>query len=162
MSRELDDEPREYASSPCSMHEFDEAGSAGLDALAARLNELLEGERAGTLGLIDMKADRDDALGELLAAVSRDEARFCAMLTRHLSRLGYAPSRATGVFYEKLCQRETLDAKLRLLDRGQSAVVRVLDEILPTVTDPELRDDLAEMRDTHVVNIDKCAAYLSG
>ena len=162
MNRDEDDF-REFASPPCYQHEFEPPVDSGLsmDEVAARLNELLEGERAGTRGLIDMKAERSDALGVLLDAVARDEARFCAMLTRHLIRLGYSPSRATGVFYDKLKQRETLTDKLRLLDRGQSAVVRMLDELLPSVADRELHDDLVEMRDVHVHNIAACAAYLN-
>ncbi|MGE0625594.1 MAG: DUF6306 domain-containing protein [Pseudomonadales bacterium] len=151
---------RPYASPPCSQHEFDAAPALSLEEIAGRLNELLEGERAGARGLIDMKAASGDAaLTELLDAVARDEARFCAMLGHHLERLGYTPSRKTGVFYEKLKARETLEAQLHLLDRGQSAVVRMLDEILPSVREPELLADLTEMRETHIENIRRCAEY---
>jgi nitronate monooxygenase len=160
-----DDPPREYASPPCYQHEFDVGPEPllGADEVARRLNELLEGERAGALGLNDMKADEGDpALATLLDAVSRDEARFCAMLGHHLTRLGYTPSRATGVFYEKLSARKTLVDKLQLLDRGQSAVVRLLDELLPSIQEQDLCEDLLEMRDTHVRNIERCAAQLPG
>ncbi|MEQ8860888.1 MAG: DUF6306 domain-containing protein [Pseudomonadales bacterium] len=160
MSRDPMDEPRGYASPVCYAHEFD-VPPLTLDEVAVRLNDLLEGERAGARGLIDMKAGRDDELGRLLDAVARDEARFCAMLSHHLTRLGYAPSHETGEFYDKLARREDLDAKLRLLDRGQSAVVRLLDELMPSVDDSRLLADLREMRDVHVRNLEKCAAYLA-
>lgn len=156
-----DREPRPFASPPCYQHEVE--APLTLEDIAARLNELLEGERAGARGLIDMKAASDDPqLSALLDAVARDEARFCAMLGRHLTRLGHAPSRRTGVFYEKLLARETLAAQLQLLDRGQSAVVRMLDELLLSIRDPELLADLGEMRDTHIENIRKCAEFPIG
>jgi nitronate monooxygenase len=158
-----DREFREYASPPCYQHEFEDTAEPALsvDEIAERLNTLLEGERAGARGLIDMNRTTDGGeLGALLDEVARDEARFCAMLGHHLSRLGYEPSRETGVFYDKLLQRETLADRLSLLDRGQSAVVRMLDELLPSVRDAALRDDLMEMRETHVVNIRRCAEHL--
>lgn len=164
MSREEQGHPQ-YASSPCYLHEFEDADAPelSLDEIARRMNELVEGERAGARGLIDMNAAAaGPPLGDLLDSVAKDEARFCAMLTRHLTRLGFAASRDTGVFYTKLLQRETLNDQLRLLDRGQSAVVRMLDELLPSVRDPELRADLQEMRDTHVENIRRCAEFLDG
>lgn len=151
---------RPYASPTCYQHELDDVPVLSAEEIAGRLNELLEGERAGARGLIDMKAaSTDPALADLLDAVARDEARFCAMLGHHLSRLGHTPSRKTGVFYEKLKARETLEAQLKLLDRGQSAVVRMLEEILPSVRDPQLLADLTEMRDVHVENIRRCAEY---
>lgn len=156
-----DREERPCASPPCYQHEFEARLTP--EAVAARLNELLEGERAGARGLIDMKAaSGDPELAGLLDAVARDEARFCAMLGHHLTRLGHVPSRKTGVFYEKLLARETLAARLQLLDRGQSAVVRMLDELLPSIRDPALEADLSEMRDTHVENIRKCAEFPIG
>lgn len=147
-----DDNPRGFASSPCSAHEF---------ALAERLNELLESERAGARGLIQMKSECEDAeLADVLERVSHDEARFCAMLGRHVARLGGTPSRETGAFYDKLLARETRIDQLRLLDRGQSAVVRTLDAMLAEPLDPALRRDLEDMRATHVQNIALCARYL--
>jgi hypothetical protein len=156
------DEFREYASSPCYQHEFDESPFATLcnAALAARLNELLEGERAGARALLDLKKPKSEPLGAALDQVARDEARFCSMLARQIERLGGTPSRETGVFYEKLMARETLNDKLRLLDRGQSAVVGVLDELLPQIRDAQLRADLEEMREVHVRNIARCADFL--
>jgi nitronate monooxygenase len=129
--------------------------------IADLLNQLVEGERAGARGLIEMDGAIDDAeLRELLSAVAKDEARFCAMLSHHVARLGGTPSRATGVFYDKLKARETLTDKLELLDRGQSAVVRMLVDAIPRINDSALRRDLDEMREVHVRNIERCAQYL--
>lgn len=155
-----DDEPREYASSPCYQHEIDDPSAALTQEIAASLNELLEGERAGAMGVLDMNSAVGDELHSVLDAVAWDEARFCSMLRRHLLRYGHEPSRRIGVFYEKLSKRTTFNDKLRLLDRGQSAVVRVLDDLLPMIDDPARREDLEDMRDTHVRNIEICAKYL--
>ncbi|MCP5178705.1 MAG: DUF6306 domain-containing protein [Pseudomonadales bacterium] len=152
---------REYASPPCYQHEFDDSPGKLPPDVAAILNELLQGERAGAMAIITMNAVADGQLGSLLKTVAEDEARFCAMLHRHLTRLGHVPSRGIGVFYEKLVKRPTLDEKLRLLDRGQSAVVRMLDGVLSSIEDAALREDLEEMRTVHVRNIEACAKYVT-
>jgi hypothetical protein len=154
---------RPYASSPCLAGELDAEGRMPLCSaeIIDLLNQLVEGERVGARGLIDLDTEiQDVTLRELLTAVAKDEARFCAMLSHHVTRLGATPSRATGVFYDKLKARETLADKLKLLDRGQSAVVRMLAEAIPRINDTALREDLEEMRDVHVRNIERCARYL--
>lgn len=153
-----DSPPREYASSPCSVHEF-ETPVLDLEDVLTFLNELIEGERAGARGIIDMEKDIGSAaVRTLLHEVAGDEARFCAMLTHHVERLGGTASRATGAFADKLARRATLAEKLDLLDRGQSVVVRRLEEIIPRIADASLRQALVEMRDVHVVNIERCSA----
>ena len=104
------------------------------------------------------KATSDNALAQLLLDVARDEGRYCVMLRSHVKRLGGTPTDATGVFYEKLMAREGLAEQLKLLDRGQSAVVRMIDAALPRIADASLRDDFVEMRETHIRNIARCAA----
>jgi len=155
------DPARRCASPPCYQHEFDAPFSdLGNEALAAQLNALLEGERAGARALLDLKEPTDQPLGAALNEVARDEASFCSMLIRQIERLGATPSRATGVFYDKLLARESMEDKLRLLDRGQAAVVRALDDLLPRIHDPQMRIELVEMRDVHVRNIERCARFL--
>ena len=123
------------------------------------LNTLLEGERAGAQGLIDMaKTPPTRSMKQLLIDVARDEGRYCVMLRSHVQRLGGTATDVTGVFYEKLMAREGLAAQLKLLDRGQSAVVRSIEETMPRIADAALRDDLMEMREVHVRNIALCAA----
>jgi len=152
------DEPRPYASPPCYAHELTPEPASDAE-IVKFLNELLEGERAGAQGLNDMaKATSDPALAALLRDVARDEGRYCVMLRGHVLRLGAAATDATGVFYQKLMAREGLAAKLSLLDRGQSAVVRAIEQMLPRIVDATLRADLVEMRDVHVRNIARCNA----
>ncbi len=152
------DEVRPYASPVCYAHEFELDPLPRTDAVAF-LNGLLEGERAGAQGLVDMAKQTADAeLQRLLHEVARDEGRYCVMLREQIRRLEGTPTETTGVFYEKLQAREGLAAKLKLLDRGQSAVVRMIDETLPRIADAVLRDALTEMRDVHITNIARCAA----
>ena len=83
------------------------------------------------------------------------------MLRSHVQRLGGTPTDVTGVFYEKLMARDGLGAQLKLLDRGQSAVVRMIDETMPRIADAALRDDLTGNAEVHVRNIARCAAVAS-
>lgn len=159
-ARDLDpDGPVEVASPPCYLHELDPSylGFFDQDELLSLLNELLEAERAGARGVgkIGRRADRPH-LRSALQNIARHEARFCAMLSRHIDRLGGAPSPRTGAFYDRLLAADSESAQLALLNRGQGWVVRKLRESLPRIEDRALRGDLMEMLDVHVHNIKRC------
>ena len=49
-----------------------------------------------------------------------------------------------------------LDARLKLLNRGQSWVVRKLKEVMPKITDEAFRKQLQGMLEVHERNIDQC------
>lgn len=155
----------EPASSPCQMADADPAymGFLGDAELVALLNELLTAERAGARGVATLakRAEVDDGQS-LLQTVARDEASFCAMLSRHLKRLQAEPTSATGTFYDKLVAMNDYVEQLGFLNRGQCWVVRKLRETLPRVRDAELAGDLRHMLDVHVRNIDACASVLTG
>jgi hypothetical protein len=121
------------------------------------LGQLLEGERAGARGVVMMSrsmpaSETQSALHE----IASDETRFCAMLTRHIVRIGGMPGRATGSFYEKLLAPGELAERLDLLDRGQGWVVRKLRAALLRIHDDALRDDLRDMLSIHERNIATC------
>ena len=87
MSKHDHDEVRPYASPVCYAHEF-ETNPLQSAEMVAFLNGLLEGERAGAQGLIDMSKTCNDAtLKQLLLDVARDEGRYCVMLRSHVQRL---------------------------------------------------------------------------
>lgn len=147
---------------PCMMGEADPAYMGYLtdEETAAFLNELLEGERAGARGVIEMaRATPDMELRVALSAVAQDEARYCAMLSRHIERLGGQPSIETGAFLNKLRDTAEQQAKIELLNKGQSWVARRLIEFLPKIADPDLYDDLCEMREVHDRNVARCARF---
>jgi hypothetical protein len=145
-----------FASPACAMHEMDPAYMGWLDtaAIVAVLGELLEAERAGARGVAEMS--HDPAFADrraLLSDIARDEARFCAMLSRHIIRLGGVPSRATGAFYQKLAAVADPAARLDLLNRGQGWVVRKLKDAVPKIQDEALAGDLRGMLEDHERNI---------
>lgn len=149
----------ECASPPCYADDADPVymGYLGNDEVLWLLNLLLESERAGARAIGEMCADvADQKTRILLHGVSKDEARYCLMLARHVERLGGEPSRATGPFYAKLLGRRTLSERIALLNAGQGWVVRKLEATLPRIAEDRLRADLTEMLDGHRRNVDLC------
>jgi hypothetical protein len=118
------------------------------------LNELLEAERAGTRVALDSAREPGtERFAELLEHIRHDEARWCAMLLRHIARLGGQASPRIGAFHGKAMAVEGLEARLAFLNRGQGWVVRKLREMIPRVQDQALQADLEEMLGSHVSNI---------
>ena len=139
-----------------------DAGHLNRAEVLSLLNQLLEAERAGARGVGAMSKQAVNAESRaILREIAGDEARFCAMLIRHVGRLGGAPSRHTGAFHTKLAALESTHERLDLLDRGQGWVVRKLTEALPRISDTSLREDLKEMLDAHRRNIERCG-FLRG
>ena len=131
-----DDPPIELSSPACSMHEADDAymGYAGKDELIAFLNALLEAERAGArVTLESARGAGSGPIAELMQAIQRDEARWCAMLARHIKALGAMPSPTVGAFHGKAMAIPDLGERIVFLNRGQGWVVRKLREMLPRV-----------------------------
>ncbi len=138
-----------------------EPSYTGRDEIVAALDELLEAERAGArVALASVKDAGDDAHRALMMTIRADEARWCAMLSRHLVRLGATPSRKTGAFYGKAMAIASPRGRLTFLNRGQAWVVRKLEALTPRVGDDELRRELQEMLDSHRENIDAAADFL--
>src|SRR5882762_2980967 len=105
---------------------------------------------------------RDGPLGELMRAIEKDEARWCAMLAGHLRMLGQPPSSKLRAFYEKAMAISDLGERIAFLNRGQGWVVRKLRELLPRVRDNSLHADLSEMLRSHEANIALAAERLPG
>jgi hypothetical protein len=111
-------------------------------------------ERAGAR--VTLKSAREAGAGpvaKLLWTIQRDEARWCAMLIRHIKTLGETPSAKVGAFYNKAMAIADLGERVAFLNRGQGWVVRKLREMLPRVRDDRLHADLAEMLQSHEANI---------
>lgn len=118
------------------------------------LNLMLECERAGAKAL---RAFTDQTPPAVLAAalptLFHDEARYCAGLSQHITRLGGSPSRQTGDFLAKIIAADGWPARLDLLVRGQRWVAKRIEERLPTIDDADLKGFLSEMHQTHLVNV---------
>jgi nitronate monooxygenase len=147
----------EFSSPACLMHEASDAymGYAGKDELTTFLNELIEAERAGArVTRESARAAGTGPLVELLRTVQRDEARWCAMLVRHVKALGERPSPETGAFYGTAMAVADLRERIGFLNRGQGWVVRKLRQMVPRVRNSELHADLSEMLRSHEINIE--------
>jgi hypothetical protein len=161
---------KKNASPVCYAADADDAymGYAPRDELIAALNTLLEAERAGAkLGLASAKQtptgkpQLDNGYRAFMLAVRDDEARWCAMLTRHIRQMGGQPSARTGDFYRKaMAIADPLD-RLAFLNRGQAWVARALEDLLRRVRDNNLHTDLRAMLDSHHVNIDQTNAFIA-
>lgn len=152
-----------YSSPACQLHEVDPSylGHSSRPEVLELLNNLLEAERAGARGAREMSSlAGSERTREALQGVAKDEARFCAMLFGHITRLGEVPSRRTGAFHEKLAALQALDDRLELLNRGQGWVVHKLQEAVPKIADDPLRADLQEMLDAHQRNIERCTELI--
>jgi len=150
-----DDKPG-FSSPACSMNEADDVymGYAGRDELVAFLNELLEAERAGSRVTLDSAREAGTgAVADLMSAVQRDEARWCAMLLRHVKELGAEPTPNMGAFYGKAMAVADMAERIAFLNRGQGWVVKKLRAMLPRVRDDRMHADLKDMLESHEANI---------
>ena len=130
--------------------------------LVDRMQELLEAERAGVKCLDEM-ANRASDMGrkELFSLFRNDEGKFCAGLFRLLQARGAVPTKNVGAFADKVLALPTEGEQVGLLIKGQAWVVRKIDEIPPAEMNPDEKTFFADMREVHVVNIDKCKALPS-
>ena len=128
------------------------------DDLLAFLNEMLEAERAGARSLLHLAKDaKSEEAAALAKAIHHDEARWCAMLTAEIEKLGAAPSEKTGAFYEKVLAIPGENARLAFVNRGQGWVVKKLREAIPRIEDLKLAQELTVMLASHEDNIAKVA-----
>lgn len=147
----------ESASPACYAQRMDDGymGFAPRSELIAALNELLEAERAGSrVCLRTAEEMKDPALAALVENIQRDEAHWCAVLTKAIAAFGDTPSSGIGAFYEKAMAIPTLPERLAFLNRGQDWVVKRLRRLVPKVRDDALHRALSNMLVAHERNID--------
>ena len=127
-----------------------------------RMQELLEAERAG-VKCLDVMADHasDMEKKELFSLFRNDEGKFCAGLFRLLQARGAVPTKIVGAFADKVIALPTEAEQVALLIKGQGWVVRKIDEIPPADLGAEEKAFFADMREVHVVNIEKCRKFTS-
>ena len=121
----------------------------------AEPDPLLEGARAGVRLSVSGSGAGVEATGDAqaqarLAALHRDEVKWCGMLIAALQSLGAAPSTRTAPFYAHAASIADADERLAaLLQRRQGAATQQLRALLPKVADERLSDGLAEMLRTY-------------
>ena len=106
-----------------------------------------------TVSPSDMLLQPDGKIVTLAATPSRlqQETRRDMLIARFNSD-GSLDTSFNRIGYKLLAIDDTRE-RLDFLDRGQGWVVRKLREALPGIDDAELRDDLADMLETHERNI---------
>lgn len=146
------------------MRDADRIPEPARDELVARLNVLLEAERAGARVVLAYMTEfePDSAVHAALRAVQHDEAANCGVLLDLVRRLGGEPSAATGDFAERALALREPRERLAFLNRGQGWVVRRLEQILAMTDDAALTAPLTTMRDSHATNIATCDALMAG
>jgi nitronate monooxygenase len=132
------------------------------EAVVARLDELLEAERAGARVTLETAAHtRDAGQRDAIEAIHRDEVKWCAMLAHAIRTLDGMPSSHTGAFYAKAMAIDDLLERLAFVNRDQAWVVSKLREVLPLVNDAAIRRSLTEMLVAHELNYNKVDALLN-
>jgi len=126
-----------------------------------RMQELLEAERAGVKCLLAMgEGTAEGEKKDFLARLCSDEGRFCAGLFRLIEARGAVPGTNVGAFADKVLALAGEGERLALLVKGQSWVVRKIDEIPQAEMTGEEKAFFTDMRESHVVNIEGCRKYL--
>jgi hypothetical protein len=121
--------------------------------LESFLNSLGEAERAGGRILHELTDQAQSLeLREMLKKVGHDEGYYSGELAAHVRRLGGTPSNRTGDFVDKVRAVDNCKGKLELLNRGQSWVVRKINEQVNDIADGHLQAFLRVMADGHDVN----------
>lgn len=129
--------------------------------MVERMRELLEAERAGVKCLLAMAEETKEGAGkDFLMRLCYDEGRFCSGLVKLIEARGGEPGGNVGAFADKVLSLAGEIERLALLVKGQSWVVRKIDEIPETERTPEEAAFFADMRETHVVNIEECRKLL--
>ena len=163
MTARHDDASIEPSSPACAMHEADDAymGYAAKAELLAFLNAMLEAERAGGRVARRSVGAADGAMAGLLRTIEKNAARWCAMLTHHITALGGTPSLAVCAFHDEAMAIKDVDERAVVLMREYGWIVRKLDEILPRVRADRLHAGLREMRAAHGAIV-ACAGEVLG
>lgn len=156
-----------YSSPACYAHEiapdyFGESPPMPAEELIGLLNVLLEAERAGAKALAAFLNDyeRDTSTWRRLAAVQRDEAKNCVILTDLIRRANGTPSAVTGDFLGKALALEGRVARLQFLNRGQKWVARTISDSLPHLEQTFVRGALVAMHESHLLDIEACDALV--
>lgn len=159
------DEPISVASSPCYSGEICNGygGYADFEEIRDTLESLLAAERAGAkVCALSMKIAPDSDWSDILRSIHRDEVSSCKLVLQCMVLVGLEPHNRIGDFVEKCLAIPDFIDRMRLLNKGQSWVVRTLDELLPRLESSALRVRLLEMKNEHLENIDLLNMQLDG
>ena len=166
MATPPEDDAREPASPVCYAGAFPEyfGGTAAPDPrLIDLLNALLEAERAGAkvLAVLMQGLAADSPVAQRVAVVQKDERDNAILLYQTIKRIGGTASPRIGDFVAKTLAIDGLNPRLAFVNKGQAWVARKIDEALKLPMDADARAMLDAMKQSHLVNIDACAALIA-
>ena len=118
---------------------------------------MLEAERAGAKALVVFmnSYSRNSEEWKVLRRIQADEAHNCVLLGEILKRAQAKYSHATGEFYDKAVAVKGNRQRIEFLMQGLRWAVQRFEESLPRLN-PEARDVLTRMRDSHLRSIAAC------
>jgi hypothetical protein len=124
--------------------------------LEAKLNLLLESERAGVLALEELARDVEhEELRRFLLAGREEEIRNASALEGLIRDNGGTPSDKTGPFAEKMAALDSVRDRLNLMSHGQEWVARKTEEALALAPPGgPIRDYLAAMANRHRAEVE--------
>lgn len=124
--------------------------------LEAKLNLLLESERAGVLALEELARDvEQEELRRFLLGGREEEVRNVRALEALIRDNGGKPSEQTGPFAEKMAALDSIRDRLNLMSHGQEWVARKTEEALALAPPAgPIRDYLAAMANRHRAEVE--------
>ncbi len=129
--------------------------------LTEKLTVLLEAERAGVATARRMLAEcSSEEERSLLEEILEGERSSCRELGRMLLQIGSRGSGNVGDFADKVMALPDLEARMKLLVKGQEWVVRKIEELMNDPLPGGMAKELGEVHRVHVENIALCIRFL--
>lgn len=120
------------------------------DDLIPWLQTLMRAERAGARVMLDSLRQTDDpVVRHRLERLHEGEAESCRRLRRCLERLGVTPDRGVGDFHASAMAIDSLELRFDFIGRGQRWVARQINQRLPDIEEPWLREELMMVLQLH-------------
>jgi hypothetical protein len=145
------DKPREYSSSPCSMHEVDPSylGYWSRAEVVAFLKSLLEQERIGIRAFAEIGYAADPGVADLVRESELGQGSICVLLENEIAKKGaVAPRRRKSSTHERSVEF-TLEQAVASARSNQADMLHTIEDALRNILDSELSSLLVAMMRLH-------------
>ena len=145
------DTPREYSSSPCSMHEIDPSylGYWSRAEVVTFLKSLLAQERTGTRAFADIGYAADLRVADLILESELDQGSICILLENEIAKKGaVVPTRRKRLTRERRV-KFTLEQAVASARSNQADLLQAIEDALRNIFDAELSSLLVTMMRLH-------------
>jgi hypothetical protein len=158
---DLDDTVRNYASSPCWMHEVDPSyiGYWSQAEVLIFLKSLLERERIGSKAFADIGKAADLRTADLILQSELDQASICVLLKNEIVTRGAAipaPLKHTTNGRRARC---SLEHAIESARSNQAELIQAIDNAVPNVFDAQLNSHLKGMQQLHRKQIEQLNTF---